>query len=655
MRLAHLRIENFRIFGSRCTSAQPKEKEPDDESKAQVLELPIRKGLTSLVGQNDSGKSAIMDALRLVLGTTSQDYLRITESDFHCYRGEVAESFTIYCRFEDLGDSEAGRFLEWISLTDNEPILEITLLAQRNQRTNKVGGKVNVIDVSKRSGPNGQGKAIDGDIRSFLQLTYLKPLRDADAEMAAGRGSRLSQLLLNHPEFIDQDAESTLPAPEPEKPQAPPPTLRGIVEIADEWIEQSPAISAARDQLNNDYLKELSVGPDELKGQITISKNPGLRSILEKLELWLSDHDLNSRTPHGLGLNNLLFMAAELLLLSQSAENGLPLLLIEEPEAHLHPQLQLRLMEFLEERAEETGVQAILTTHSPNLASQAKLANISIINRGRCFPLSEEHTALLPGDYRFLERFLEATRANLFFARGVVIVEGDAENILLPVLAELLGHSFSRNGVSIVNVGHRGLFRYSRIFQRDSEPYLEVPVACISDRDIPPDEATYVTSDKKESSFGDPGVLETHISNLKKHDGQFVKTFVSPHWTLEYDLAVSGLAKELHLAISHARYLDETEGIPNEEKVNRAEQEYEEELKKSPTPKELAAFVFEPLHKRAVSKVETAQQLAAILRDPDTTPTELRDKLPSYLIEALEHVSATNSNIAADADKTSTK
>jgi putative ATP-dependent endonuclease of OLD family len=641
MHLAQLTIENFRIFGSRAEKTH--------------LELRITKGLTVLVGENDSGKTAIVDALRLVLGTTSQDFLRVNEDDFHKAGGNTAMDFSIYCRFENLTEEEAARFLEWLSFEDKQPVLELTLRAFRVSRKNRSGVDVSVIEVTNRSGPDGQGKALDGDVRSFLRLTYLKPLRDAESEMSAGKGSRLSQLLLYHPKLSGQDKPSDLPVPVAGEPPKPPPTLRGIMATAETWIKESPAIIGAKEQLNKDYLSNLSIGSEKLSGQITIGRSADLKGILEKLELWLTaDAAMLDRTRHGLGFNNLLFMAAELLLLSESAETGLPLLLIEEPEAHLHPQLQLRLMEFLEEKTKgQASVQVVVSTHSPNLSSKADIENVTHVAKGRAYPLASTHTKLTPGDYRFLRRFLDTTKANLFFARGVVLAEGDAENILLPALAKLLGRSFTEYGISVVNVGSRGLFRYARIFQRTDTQEPPVKVACISDRDIPPDEAKdYAPKTKKqtdenlpkyESEMQAAGKIPAHMESLKKYDGGVVKTFVSERWTLEHDLALSGLGLELHKAVSFAKKLKNTDrafpDVERNEIFTAAVAEYAQ-LGHGVSAAILAARVYQPLFDEDASKAVTAQVLAEILEMQKPTPDQLRQKLPPYLIAAIEYVTA---------------
>jgi len=93
-------------------------------------------------------------------------------------------------------------------------------------------------------------------------------------------------------------------------------------------------------------------------------------------------------------------------------------------------------------------------------------------------------TKLEERDYEFLERFLDTTKANLFFAKGVIMVEGDAENLLIPTIAELINRPLYDYGVSIVNIGSTAFRQFARIFQRNDDKSLNIPVSCITDLDI---------------------------------------------------------------------------------------------------------------------------------------------------------------------------
>lgn len=140
-----------------------------------------------------------------------------------------------------------------------------------------------------------------------------------------------------------------------------------------------------------------------------------------------------------------------------------------------------------------------------------------------------------------------------------MIVEGPGESLLLPTIAKLLGCSFTNYGVSLIDVRSTGLRRYARIFQRKNDKeLLDINVSCITDRDIMPDCAPHICinqnyknienwPDKKirnwrvESDFSDDEKCR-HLLNIEsKASGQSVKTFISEHWTLEYDLAYEGL------------------------------------------------------------------------------------------------------------------
>lgn len=481
MYISKIMIENFRPFGS----------------GAQAFSLALNPGLTALVGENDAGKTAVIDAIRLVLGTRDQELLRVDTTDFHQPMGgqDRADHILIRLQFRELTLADRGAFAEYLTYEQVEGKADTTLIVtwvvKRNTKDNS---SRRTLPPEWRTGAKGDGPFLDLGARSLLTATYLRPLRDAERAMGAGRGSRLSQILQHAKEIKATGVGFNRKA----NPNPDPQTLSvlGLGDYASFLFGQNEGIKLARERLNDEYLEPLSFANDLLKARIGVTGAQDdalrLRQLLEKFELVLAGAvDVSSLHSRGLGSNNLLFMACELLLLATESD-GFPLLLIEEPEAHLHPQRQVRLMSFLQAQAAQSRpdgqqIQILVTTHSPHLASELKLGNLALIEGARAFPLGEGHTQLSRSDYRFLERFLDVTKANLFFARAVLIVEGDAENILVPAIAALLGRDFRRYGVSVVNVGGVGLGRYARIFLREdavADGEINIPVACVADMDV---------------------------------------------------------------------------------------------------------------------------------------------------------------------------
>jgi putative ATP-dependent endonuclease of OLD family len=360
----------------------------------------------------------------------------------------------------------------------------------------------------------------------------------------------------------------------------------------------------------------------------------------------------------GLGYNNVLFMAAELLLLGSGME--LALLLIEEPEAHLHPQLQARVLEMLSTRAANDGIQIILSTHSPNIAASAPVENVILVCKGKTFPLRKNETKLDESDYRYLSRFLDVTKANLFFARGVLIVEGPAEELLLPALAEACGRSFTANGISVVNVGSVGLFRYARIFQSLAGADVPIPVACVTDRDIVPNGVTYVQGrlDKERASIPLPKRRKTH-SNRKEEDftpaeakahvqarvdraaGGNTKVFVSDQWTLEYDLLISGCRDAMYTGIQLADAENSAGMLKADvrDKTAMEAKEFLDEQDRYSVPEQEIAIDAYELLEDGLSKTISAQYAAELLRGGHCgKDDELFGKLPPYLAKAFNHL-----------------
>ena len=660
MFLSELTIRNFRQFG-------------EGESE---LSMELQPGVTALVGRNDSGKSAVIDAIRYVLLTRDQEYIRVQPEDFHISNTEKqANEIYIVCKLVRLTDREKGTFIEYLSYDGDEVFLNVTWTARK---LSVVPGTRRWIDVSVRSGIDSAGPPFEMSVRELLSAAYLRPLRDAEQEMSPGRSSRLSQILFNVPEI--SKGETFDPENLPQDAEAV--GRLGLVGLADHMrynINQHSGVRSAQDTINEQYLTLLTLRGDDLQGKIDVSEggaaNARLRQILERLELGLLNVSTGyPKGRYGLGSNNLLFMACELLLLGKEPE-GLPLLLIEEPEAHLHPQRQLRLMEFLRQAAEENvegmdrSVQVLLSTHSPNLASKIPLENLILMEGPRAFALENEETKLEIGDYRFLERFLDVTKANLFFAHGVLIVEGHAEAILLPALAKLIGKDLTQYGVSIVNVGGKGLRRFSNIFQRKKKDVatISIPIACLVDMDVMPDCAPeilgLVEDDDDEKwknpkrrwkavrDFGDDSeehkkALKKHEKRLKKNDDQAVQTFVADYWTLEYDLARCGLTEQVYIAACLAK----NDGSLNKGKKNRvdviakAKENFSTLQSESADEDELCSRIYLLFHSNRASKAIAAQYLSELLSENSSNESldanGFRSKLPTYVVDAIDYVTA---------------
>ncbi|WP_288739708.1 AAA family ATPase [uncultured Rheinheimera sp.] len=672
MYLAELTITNFRSFG------------PDG------ITVKFREGLTALVGENDSGKTAVIDALRFLLGTTDQEWLRFSDDDFHKASKGSSESneIKIFGTFKKLTPGDKSGFAEYLTYgvsQGDEPILYLTLTAKR------MGTRAGrpYISTDLRSGKNGEGPNLDNNCRLLLAATYLRPLRDAERELSSGRNSRLSMVLnsLDGAEvgkLFDVAITDLSSFSFDDIKQL---GLLGLGDLFNKLIERHPHIEKGKSKVNR-HLEELQLHGDSLKSSISVSQNGSdsqrLRQLLEKLSL---DVD-NSLGRMGLGSNNILFIACELILLADDKDN-LPLLLIEEPEAHVHAQRQLRLIQYLQKivgskKDKENKPQVIITTHSPNLASEVDLNNLVIIRAGKAFSTADGETELDSNDYKFLSRFLDVTKANLFFARGVMIVEGDAENILMPTLATCIGKDFTEHGISMVNVGGVGLRRYAKIFMRKNhvqDGIQPTPVACVTDLDVMPNCGPYIIKIVNEDSnwpiLGDGeerkwrakrdfegAGLNGHKEKIKsKAHGQNVKTFVADEWTLEYDLAFANnnaLAEEVYIAAQLAIW-DEGDNYSEntaEEKFERAQTKFAtlkavaDKLAKDKgwdTNEVLASKVYAMyVTGSKASKSIAAQYLCEIILDKtkrDKTYA-LRAKLPNYVIQAIDYVTS-NLNTAS--------
>lgn len=689
MYLSKLRLWNFRKYNSG----------PDGTPG---LEVNFHEGLNVLIGENDSGKTAIIDAIRYVLKTQSGEFIQFDDKDFYQdTNGNRTDEFKIECVFDGLNEQDYGLFWEWLSWNDEKTkcLLKVWLYVKR---------KDNVIVPSFSAGIDGQAERMDSEARDLLKVVYFKPLRDALTEMTHGYKSRLAQILGAHELFkTRKDAQGNDTKHKLET------DYENLKKEIEDYFRSGGKGENITGEINQFLKNHFLLKGDPRTAQIKLTGGE-ITEILRLLDLIMEGNK------SGLGTLNLLCIAAEMLLFNNQ-KKGLKLALVEELEAHLHPQYQLRLIEYIS--SHHKNEQFILTTHSITLASKIKLANLIVLKGSEAFPMSSEYTMMKPADYNFLERFLDATKANLFFAKGLILVEGDAENLLIPAIAQLIGRNLHEYGVSVVNVGSTAYKRYVSIFKRKDGKTFKMPIAIVSDLDIRAIE--YYDEDSKDrklprvwlkntlkpeleeiskdvdydcmsrtfssltgfkneirkykrENFKPVEDILNRMAEILSEDKQiiineeiltqiredkarrienetntdFIKIFLPKAWTLEYEIANSGLYKLLSTAIE-AAHLEECH--PEQEITNEEIMELWDDInthypeEHSPT-KEEAYKIFQSLNDGTVSKAITAQYLAGMIAgelppvsngvvDRDTIKEIIEtDENLKYLVNAILHV-----------------
>lgn len=662
----------------------------------------FHEGVNVLIGENDSGKTAIVDAIRYVLKTQSGEYIQFDEKDFYQNTDGIRkDEFKIECVFDGLNEQDSGLFWEWLSWNEDKTkyLLKVWLYVKR---------KDNVILPTFSAGIEGQADRMDAEARELLKVVYLKPLRDALTDMTHGYKSRLAQILGAHELFKTQKNEQGDSIKH--KLEKDYENLKTAIEHYFKNGEDGESITIDI----NRFLKEhFLLNGDPRNAAISLTGGE-LPEILRLLDLVME------RNKSGLGTLNLLCIAAEMLLFSNQ-KKGLKLALVEELEAHLHPQYQLRLIEYISSL--QNNEQFILTTHSITLASKIELSKLIVLKETEAYPMSSEYTMMRPADYKFLERFLDATKANLFFAKGLIMVEGDAENILMPALADLIERPLHKDGVSVVNVGSTAYKRYVNIFKRKDEKVFGMPIAIVSDLDVRAleyyDEGSYdrktprcwlketvraeleeitqeVDYDAMESVFGSKTAFEREVRLHKTENFKplvetlermkailteenkttlnedvlsrirvekskrlenaintdKIKIYLPKSWTLEYEIAESGLYRLLATAIKVAQ---KEENDPDkeitDEVIMNLWNEVVAEYPNGHIPTKAESYrIFVPLNEGSVSKAITAQYLAGMLSGvlpPVSNGTVNKDDVKSivesdeklkYLVDAIKFV-----------------
>lgn len=363
------------------------------------------------------------------------------------------------------------------------------------------------------------------------------------------------------------------------------------------------------------------------------------KSLKSRLSLTVDAFEIEQ---NGLGFNNLIYMAVVLSELTKNPESCYRGLIVEEPEAHLHPQLQAVLLQYLQSIQTVDGekpVQLFVTSHSPHFASIANLNSlVCLVDTGAAvetfFPRS---ITFDKGKRDKLERYLDVTRAELFFARRVIFVEGAAELMMVDVLAKRMGCNLRQHGVSLINVEGLNFDSFLPLF---GDKALKIPVAILTDADpVAPkpapagaatapaahEDAEDEEDDDAEPVYPAPGdmvVVSANAAKMKAREDGHVRVFYGLK-TFEYDLALdSDNRAAMLMALKELRpRIAKTLGIAVAAEVGDAAK-----------AKALFCGMFERKQKN-VQKGSFAQSLAQVISD-GAVPFNV----PPYIQDAIQYV-----------------
>jgi putative ATP-dependent endonuclease of the OLD family len=570
--------------------------------------IDFQSDLTVLLGENNIGKTNLIDAIRIVLNSSSEGrdiWARLSDI-YHSSDGETEEeSFEIHLTFADLSSQEWTLFNRCQVGSGDDRVAKIHFRYRKYLTSRGIERGRPEIWVGET-----EGTEIEAEAMAEIKATFLPALRNVEIDLRPGRSNRIYKLLSEIAEENERDE------------------MVQKISNANSEIRELDMIKRAKDAVNRN-LGGITGDVRPMKASLAISA-PEFQEIANSIQVLVGRYQPAELSENGLGYNNVLYISAVLGELSRSADNEvtLPVLLIEEPEAHLHPQLQMRLISHLVDR-DDTKVQVILTSHSPTLASKFPLDKIVVLyegrlrsNRGHPLATSISRCDLSDSQKQDLQRYLDITKSTLFFSRGIILVEGISEALLLPVLAKKIGVDLALHDVTIVNVASLAFEPFIKLFQ---ERGIAMPCAVLTDSD------PSVTDAERQSNpdIGDfieyPEQLarmSATAERLKSLETDQVRVFL-PSKTFEYDLA---LQSENNVVIMTAIYRYKL-GHPDIGK------EIKDDLRNSTTDRERAkAFFKRSVGKYPKDKGRFAQKLASYL-EPDGKAFEV----PAYIQDAIYH------------------